>query len=313
MGLLASFPLVAILGPTAVGKTDLSIRLAQEIRAEIVSFDSVQVYRGLDIGSAKPSRQEMDLVPHHMIDIVDPQEVLDAATYASRAWARIKAIRRRGNNVVLVGGTGLYLKALLQGLARIPSGDPFLRERLRAIARKRGKMALYRMLGQVDPEALSRIHPEDLFRIIRALEVYIYTARPISYWQRLHRQVQRNQPCCIKIGLCRPRDELYQRIEKRVDQMMQQGFLEEVKGLLEMGLDPRLRPLKSLGYRHIVDYLLGRYELSEAMRLLKRDTRRYAKRQITWFRADPLVRWFHPDHLRRARSIWLSVMGGRDN
>ncbi len=303
------FPWVAIAGPTAVGKTDLSLRLAREINAEIVNFDSVQIYRGLDIGSAKPTIRERSMVPHHLIDILDPDEPFDAALYARKARALIRRITGRGRAVLLVGGTGLYLKALLSGLVPSPGGDPMVRTYLRGLLESLGPGALHRLLMKRDPEAAAAIHPNDTFRVVRALEVYELTGMSMSQWRRMQKKMKNHRPCCIKIGLVRSRGELYRRINLRVDQMLETGFIEEVKKLLDRGYSPDLKPLRSLGYRHIIGFLQGTYSLSEAVRLLKRDTRRYAKRQLTWFRADPEVRWFHPQDLDQALAIWKKLAG----
>ncbi len=310
-GLPESFPWVALVGPTAVGKTAVSLRLAREIRAEIVNFDSIQVYRGLDIGSAKPGAAERAEVPHHLLDILDPDEPFDAALFARKARGVIRSMTSRGKAVLLVGGTGLYLKALLHGLAPIPGGDPLVRRMLGDLARAMGSGFLHERLRAVDPESAAGIHPNDVFRVTRALEVYELTGRPMSWWRAAWKGMKPSRPCCIKIGLAIPRDELYRRIDTRVDSMLEQGLVEEVRMLLDRGYSRALRPLKSLGYRQIAGYLSGEYPLDEAIRLIKRDTRRYAKRQLTWFRADPELRWFDPRRLLDARSIWRAVsLGG---
>ncbi len=307
---LAPFPMVALIGPTAIGKTDLSLRLAQELNGEIIGVDSVQVYKRLDIGSAKPTREERSQVVHHLIDEIEPDEPFDAADFVRRARGLIKNMVKRGKVPLLVGGTGLYLKALLEGLAPCPGGDPLVRERLDSIRKEYGLERLYHMLADVDPETAGRIHPNDKARIIRALEVFEITGKPISAWHK-KTYVDGGQVIpCIKVGLVRPRKELYDRIEKRVDQMMKEGFLEEVRSILESGFSPELKPLQSLGYRHMILHLSGKCSIEEAVRLLKRDTRRYAKRQLTWFRADPQVRWFNPDYLLGQKEIWPVIMGG---
>ena len=303
------FPWVAIAGPTAVGKTDLSLRLAREINAEIVNFDSVQVYRGLDIGSAKPTAEERSEVPHHLIDILDPDEPFDAAMYARKARGVIRGITSRGRTVLLVGGTGLYLRALLSGLAAGPGADPMVRAYLRRLLESMGAAALHGILMERDPDAARSIHPNDVFRVIRALEVCELTGRSMTQWRRMQKKMETHTAFCIKIGLARPRHELYQRINSRVDQMLKEGLIEEVENLLSRGYSPRLKSLQALGYRHMTDYLKGTCPLADAARLLKRDTRRYAKRQMTWFRADSGFRWFHPDELLQADSIWRRLAG----
>ena len=304
---LQRFPLIAIVGPTAVGKTAVSIRLAQEIRGEIVNFDSVQIYKYLDIGSAKPTLEERSQVPHHLFDIVEPNQLLDVASYVKKAVPVVEQIVSLSKTAILTGGTGLYLKALLEGLSPSPGWNPAVRAALKQAAGRFGSAVLVDFLSNVDQEALKTIHPNDVYRLIRAAEVFIESGRPISWWWKQGRSRGLKGWPVVKIGLIRPREELYRCIEQRVDQMMVAGFLQEVKALLEKGYDPRLRPLRSLGYRHMIMFLTGRVGLDEAVRLLKRDTRRYAKRQITWFKADPLVRWFHPERLEAMENIWAGI------
>ncbi len=303
------FPLVALVGPTAVGKTALSLRLAEEIRAEIINVDSVQVFRGLDIGAAKPSPEEQQKVPHYLIDVVDADEPFDAADFVRRAMGIIRSITSRGKVALLVGGTGLYLRSLLEGLAPCPGRNPMVREMLHKIQTGQGKGALHELLARIDPEAAERLHPNDTFRIKRALEVYYQTGEPMSIWQKRHRIATGQRLPCIKIGLTRPRKELYERINARIEAMLDAGLLQEVKSLLDRGYSPRLKPLQSLGYRHMIPFLKREISFNEALAQMKRDTRHYAKRQLTWFRADPEIRWFHPETLRKADNIWKKIMG----
>jgi len=304
---ITKFPLVAIVGPTAVGKTALSFRLAKEICAEIINVDSVQVFRGLDIGTAKPSLEEQKQVPHHLIDVIDPDEPFDAADFVRKALGIIRSIRARGKVPLLVGGSGLYLRSLLEGLAPCPGRNPMVREMLRKISANQGKRALYDLLADADPEAASRLHPNDTFRLIRALEVYHQTGESISIWQKRHKNTSGQKLLCTKIGLVRPREELYERIDSRVDAMLNNGFLAEVKFLLNKGYSHHLKPLQSLGYRHIIRFLKGKVSFDEALSQLRRDTRRYAKRQITWFRADPEIRWYHPEALMDVHRVWQEI------
>ncbi len=302
------FPAVALIGPTAVGKTALSLRLARRINAEIVNVDSIQIYRGLDIGSAKPTLEERRIVPHHLLDIVEPDEPFDAADFSRIAQRAILDIRSRGKAVILAGGTGLYLKTLTEGLAECPGQDPVLRRVFKGMAAARGRHYLHDLLRQADPESAGRIHENDVFRVVRALEVFYATGRPLSAWHKYHRQRRKGiMGPWIKIGLMRSRDELYERIEQRVDLMMEHGFVDEVRGLLDKGFNRKLKPLQSLGYRHIIAYLHGELTLHEAVEQLKRDTRRYAKRQITWFRSDPSIRWFNPEGLIKKKDIWRAI------
>ncbi len=304
------FPLVAVVGPTATGKTAVSIRLAAELHAEIVNLDSVQVYKGLDIGSAKPTPREQAGIVHHLLDIREPFEPLDAASFSKIAARRAETILERGRNCIFVGGTGFYLNALLSGLSHMPGHMPGIRSFLRDMHAKFGPGRLHWFLQQADPDAARRIHPNDTYRLVRALEVYMSSGMTFSSWCA---RIKPSPPAfamqrgCVIIGLAIPRESLYRRIDERVDQMIDQGFVEEVKGLLKKGLDPGLKALQSLGYRHIIRYLQGGCTLKEAIADTKRDTRRYAKRQFTWYRKDPRIRWFDPRQLLACENIWEAV------
>ncbi|MBI4643777.1 MAG: tRNA (adenosine(37)-N6)-dimethylallyltransferase MiaA [Deltaproteobacteria bacterium] len=289
-------PRVAVLvGPTAVGKTAVALELAREIGAEIVNADSLQVYRELDIGTAKPTPAERALVPHHLVDVVDPPDPYDASRYSHEAREVIAELHRRGVPPLVVGGTGLYLKALLSGLFTEGSPNPRIRQRLRQELTDKGLPALHERLKRLDPASAWRLHPHDTYRILRALEVMEATGEPLSAWHESHQF--RDAPYqTLKLGLIRPREELNHRIEERVEAMLAQGWLEEVHGLLSR-YPPDLKPLQALGYRHLIAFLQGRWTWEEAMELLKRDTRRYAKRQLTWFRGDPEVRWHSPEQI----------------
>jgi tRNA dimethylallyltransferase len=278
---------VAILGPTATGKSSLALHLAEKFGGQIISADSVQVYRGLDIGSAKPSAEDRRRIPHHLIDILDPAEDYSASAFRAHADEIIRRLCREDIPAFVAGGTGLYLKVLCRG----PGGDPQLRQALRREAEKEGSHSLHKELGLWDPEAASRIHPRDTFRLIRALEVYSLSQKPISQFQKEHGF--REAPYRIlKIGLQRGREELYHTIESRMDEMMKKGWLQEVQLLLEKGYSPGLKSLRSLGYKRLVSHLSGEMDLDRAVQLIKQDTRHYAKRQITWFKADPEISWF---------------------
>ncbi|MFZ5449531.1 MAG: tRNA (adenosine(37)-N6)-dimethylallyltransferase MiaA [Thermodesulfobacteriota bacterium] len=285
----------ALVGPTAVGKTAVALALAQKIGAEIVNADSLQVYRELNIGTAKPTLQERRQVPHHLIDVADPPEPYDAARYCREGREVLAALQRRRVPPLVVGGTGLYLKALLSGL--FAEGEPAagVRARLRGELQALGLPALYQRLLHLDPDTANRLHPHDTYRIIRALEVMEATGKPLSEFIKAHR-FQDTPYEVLKLGLALPREELYQRIESRVEVMLKAGWLEEVQGLLAR-YPPDLKPLQALGYRHLINYLTGRWSLEEALTLLARDTRRYAKRQLTWFGSDPEIKWFSPDQM----------------
>ena len=283
---------VAILGPTATGKSSLALHLAEKFGGEIISADSVQVYRGLDIGSAKPSAEDRRRIPHHLIDILDPDQDYSASAFRDHADAIIRRLCGENSPVFVAGGTGLYLKVLARGLFRGPGGDPRVRKALRQKAETEGSASLNKELGQLDPEAASRIHPHDTFRLIRALEVYSLSRKPISQFQKEH-GFRENPYRILKVGLQREREELYRGIEARVDAMMKKGWLDEVRLLLEKGYSPHLKSLQSLGYKRLVSHLSGEEtELDRAIQLIKQDTRQFAKRQTTWFRADPEIGWF---------------------
>ena len=283
--------LVAVIGPTATGKSHLALELARKFGGEIISADSVQVYRGFDIGTAKPSLEERREIPHHLIDILAPEEDYSAASSRNQADPIIHVLQEKGKTILVVGGTGLYLKVLSRGLFHGPGGDPHLRESLRRKAEGEEEGYLHRELGKVDPEAASRLHPHDTFRIIRALEVYHHSGKPLSQFQREHGF--RESPYeILKIGLSEDREGLYRRIEARVDSMMEKGWLQETQDLLDRGISSRVKPMQSLGYKRLISFLAGEMDWLRAVHLIKQDTRRYAKRQITWFKADPEIHWF---------------------
>ncbi|MGQ9507764.1 MAG: tRNA (adenosine(37)-N6)-dimethylallyltransferase MiaA [Thermodesulfobacteriota bacterium] len=282
--------LIILLGPTGVGKSKLAIDLAEEFGGEIINADSMQVYRYMDIGTAKPTLEEQQRVKHHLIDVVTPDQPFNAALYRAIGRKVIDQLHREKKPIFVVGGTGLYIKVLTRGIFPSPSGDSQLRERLKREAEEQGKEFLYERLKRVDPITASRLHPHDLFRVIRALEIFESTGIPISFFHEQHRFGEHSYET-LKIGLEIDRDKLYQRINERVDQMVEKGFIEEVKRLLEMGYGPKLKPMQSLGYRQMVQVLLDKLNLEEALRCIKRDTRHYAKRQWTWFKADREIWW----------------------
>ena len=296
--------IVIVLGPTAVGKTELALAVAPKVNAEIVNADSQQVYRYLDIGTGKPSKPERERVRHHLIDVVNPDEDFNAARYRQLAAASIDEIHKRGAKVLVSGGTGLYLKALTGGLFSGPSQDTELRANLEREIAQIGLAALYDRLIAIDPGANTKIHPNDRQRIIRALEVYQSTGRPLSEWQNEHR-FQEEAFQVLKIGLARARDELYDLISRRSESMIRAGLLDEVRGLMERGYELDLKPLRSVGYRQMGEVIEGIKGLPEAIAEMKQETRRLAKRQLTWFRSDPEIRWFHPE--KQEREIGESV------
>ncbi|HWO42903.1 MAG TPA: tRNA (adenosine(37)-N6)-dimethylallyltransferase MiaA [Candidatus Eisenbacteria bacterium] len=290
---------IVIAGPTAVGKTEAAVELAEKLGGEIINADAQQVYRSMDIGTGKPGREERRRVPHHLIDVVEPDQEFNAAIFGRLALETVQDISARGRTPIVCGGTGLYIKALIHGLFRGPEAHAALRARLRRELEEAGLHALYERLIRVDPGAVSRIHPHDTQRIVRALEVYEATGRPIGEWQAEHAFKERTvQP--LKIGLDRDRAELYERIDRRCERMVEAGLVEEIRALLARGYRLQSKALRSIGYRHIGLAVSGVLPLEDAISLMKRDTRRLAKRQLTWFRADPEIRWFHPEKDRDA-------------
>ena len=283
--------IVIIVGPTGSGKSSLSLDLAQKFKGEIISADSVQVYRGLDIGSAKPSIEQRRWVPHHLIDIRDPNEDFSAGIFARMAEEIIRNLVWQKTPIFIVGGTGLYVKALTNGLFQGPAGNIQLRSLLFEKGKHRGTEVLHQELLRVDPEAAYRIHSHDKIRLIRALEIYTLTHKPISLFHKEH-QFQERPYHVLQIALQYEREELYKRIESRVEKMIAAGWVEEVRFLLHQGYGPECRSMQSLGYKHLVSFLSGHKSFEEAVRLVKRDTRRYAKRQMTWFKSNRNINWF---------------------
>jgi tRNA dimethylallyltransferase len=291
--------IVVICGPTASGKSTAALELARHVGAEIINADSMQVYKYMDIGTAKPSGKERRLVRHHLIDILYPDEEFSAALFREEARQAIAEVSARGKKAMVVGGTGLYIKALTSGLIRGGEVDPAIRSRLQAEAQAKGRGHIYRRLQEVDSHTAARLHPHDTYRIIRALEVYERTGRPISALRQRH-LFQEEPYQALKIGLLLEREGLYQRIDARVDAMIRQGLKDEVQRLIERGYVPTIKAMQSLGYKQMTAHLQGEYDLAEAIRLIKRDTKRYAKRQITWFKADTKIHWVAYPHDRDA-------------
>jgi tRNA dimethylallyltransferase len=283
--------LVIIQGPTATGKSELAVRLAERYNAEIVGADSLQVYRGMVIGSAAPGPELLERVPHHLIGFVAPDEPFTAADFAREAGKAIEGILRRGRTPFVVGGTGLYIRALIGGLIDAPSGDDDLRRELGAWAEREGFQALLRELELVDPVTAARLHPNDRVRIIRALEIFRITGTPFSRLSSEH-GFRDTRFDALKIGLTRDRNELYRRAEERVERMLAAGLVDEVRGLLKRGLSLEAKSMRAIGYKDVCRYLDGSISLEEAGELIKRDTRRYLKRQLTWFFRDSATKWF---------------------
>ena len=286
--------LVVVLGPTAVGKSRVAVGLALRFGGEVIGGDSIQVYRGFDIGTDKPSSAERRGVPHHLIDTIDPTVQFTAADFVREALAAAQDISSRGRLPIVAGGTGLYLKALVDGLFPGPGRDPAVRAALEAEAREKGLDVLFRRLQEVDPAYAAKIRDRDRVRIVRALEVHATTGRPISeHFLATASPVAGRK--VVRIGLRLERAVLVRRIEDRVDRMFARGLVGEVRGLLEKGIPEDAPPFRALGYRHALRHLRGGLGLDEAAALTKADTRQYAKRQMTWFRKMAEVAWFSPD------------------
>jgi tRNA dimethylallyltransferase len=283
-------PVVIINSPTATGKTELAINLALEVGGEIISADSLQVYRYLDIGTAKPSQEQRNKVKHHMIDVVDPDEEFNAAFFAEQARIIIADLARKGKPVFIVGGTGLYIRALLRGIIETPAVDENIRNHYRRLRDRHGKEYLYNLLQQRDADAARKINFNDSVRVIRALEVMEQTGESISAKQKRHSFAECPYKT-FKIGLKLDRGDLKQRIILRTEKMIADGLLDEVKSILGRGYSYNLKSLQSLGYKQIIGFLHKEYSWDSALDLINRDTWQYAKRQLTWFAADKEINW----------------------
>ena len=300
--------LIIIVGPTATGKSDLAVDLASDVSGEIVSADSMQVYRKMDIGTAKLALEERRGILHHLIDVVNPDEDFNASQFRSFADSAIKKMASNQTACFVVGGTGLYIKALLGGLLECPPVDSELREQLAREYDEQGSSHLYNQLKKIDPESASKIHPNDKTRVIRALEINVLTQKTASSLAEEHRFGE-NPFRTLKIFLHADREELYERINKRSRLMIDSGLIEEVEGLLNMGYSSHLKSMKSLGYRHVVQYLSGNWSKEKMISQLQADTRRYAKRQFTWFKADPEMVWIKPTKKNRILEMIKEFVG----
>jgi tRNA dimethylallyltransferase len=311
-GIAASHRLAVLCGPTAVGKTAVGVALASLLDAEIICADSRTVYRGLDIGTAKPDAAQRARVRHHLLDVAAPGERFTVAAFQRLARQAIADIRARGRLALLVGGTGLYIRAVVDDLA-IPNvaPDDRLRAALEAEARRQGAASLHRRLASIDPASASRIHPHNVRRVIRALEVATVAGQPIS---SLHLDgsgqaaVEAPGSGVAVVGLTMERSALYRRIDERVDAQLAAGLVEETRALLARGVPASAPAMQSLGYKEIGGWLRGAYDYGEAVRRLKRNTRRYAKRQLTWFRRDPRIRWLDADADHRTLAAQAHAM-----
>lgn len=287
--------IVVIVGPTAIGKTDVAIDLAKILDGEIISADSMQIYKYMDIGTAKPTIEERQGIPHHMIDVVAPDEEFSVAQFQQQAKKLIQDIRQRGKLPIVAGGTGLYINSLIYPMDFTDAAeDHDFRERMRALASEKGNEYVYKKLYDIDPDTAQRLHYNDIRRIIRALEVYHLTGKPMSHYNQNFKTADKPYNSII-IGLTMDRSKLYDRINRRVDIMLEKGLIEEVKGLLKMGYNKNLTSMQGLGYKEIVTYLEGKRTLTESAEILKRDTRRFAKRQFTWFKRIKDIQWINRD------------------
>ena len=307
----ATLPLVAIVGPTASGKSSLAVWFAGNLAGEVIACDSTQLYRGFDIGTAKPSTTERRGIPHHLLDVLDPSEPATAGMYRNMAIAVLDNLRGRGRLPIFTVGTGLYLRALLEGLAEAPQASEELRKRLRECAAEHGEGYLHRLLKRLDAETANRIAPGDEQKLIRAIEICLLAQRPISEVHREGRTPLTGWRV-LKIGLIPPRDALYARIHARVDTMLARGWLEEVRQLLEM-LPGNAKPFDFIGYAELRLHLRGEQTLEETRAAIAQATRRYAKRQLTWFRKEPGVHWLagfgDAPEVRKEALAWLTACG----
>ncbi|MBF8984499.1 tRNA (adenosine(37)-N6)-dimethylallyltransferase MiaA [Lutibacter sp. B2] len=284
-------PLIIIVGPTAVGKTDTSIEIAKELNCEIISADSMQVYKGMDIGSAKPTIEEQQGIPHYLMDEIDPRENFSVVEFRNEAKKQIDLIVEKNKLPMIVGGTGLYVNSIIYDIDfSETSSNTELRQKLEDEANEFGNEYLHNKLAEVDANAAERIHPNNVKRVIRALEVFYESGEKIKDFKT--NLIPTEEYNYVLIGLTRDRQELYNRINLRVEKLIENGLIEEVKRLMDLGLDEDDISMKGLGYKEIIKYLKGNYDLEEAINILKRDTRRYAKRQITWFKRYEDIRWF---------------------
>ena len=294
-------PMIILTGPTAVGKTDLSIQLAKAIGGEIISADSMQVYRHMDIGSAKVTPEEMDGVPHHLIDVLEPEEEFNVVVFQKLAKEALTGIYERGHIPIIVGGTGFYIQALLYDIDFTENdGDTAIRRELEKLAQTQGAGCLHQMLQEIDPESAAAIHQNNVKRVIRAIEFYRQTGKKISLHNEQEREKQSPYQFLYYV-LDTDRRTLYERIDRRVDLMMEHGLVDEVKHLADMGCTRDMVSMQGLGYKEILDYLSGEIPLEEAVYILKRDTRHFAKRQITWFKRERDVRWLELEQFQNDR------------
>ncbi len=311
---------VAVCGPTATGKSELAVELALRFNGEVINFDSQQFYQGLDIGTAKPTEEEKKGIPHHLYSIISPKketshdvqderndEEMNAGKFLKLVDPVVEDIWRRGRVPILVGGTGLYLRAFEYGLFEVIVPKE-IREKVRCMVKENSAFA-YEELKRLDPEYAKKVNPKDLVRVSRALEVCLATGKPFSEFHKSHSfALAKPRYPILKIGLILEREELYNKIDRRVLEMINRGWVEEVKRLLETGYSPSAKAFKAIGYRHIISYLKGEISLDTAIKLIQRDTRRYAKRQITWFKKEKNIHWFRPEEREKIFALVESFL-----
>jgi len=297
-----------IVGATATGKTETGVWLAKAMNGEIISADSMQIYQKMDIGTAKPTAEEMQGIPHHLIDCIKPNEAYSVARYKTEAFQAIEDILNRQKVPVIVGGTGLYINSLTLpwGFSR-KDKDEAIRERLEKESAEGKGEELYQQLESIDPEAAQKIHPNNQRRVIRALEIYYATGKTKTVLDAEEQKIKLPYAYNI-LGIEMDRAYLYERINQRIDLMVEAGLIEEVKSLLEAGYDEKLISMKAIGYKEFIPYFKKEQSLEETIRILKRDTRHFAKRQLTWFRKDPRIRWFHVDETTDKKTLALAML-----
>ncbi len=304
-------PVVVIVGPTAVGKSRVAVEVAKAFETEVLTADSRQVYRGMNVGTDKPASEERQAVPHRLIDLVNPDESFNAGLYRRKATDEIERLYRDSRLPLVVGGTGLYVRTLLKGLCDAPPADPIVRSALRREAKDQGHDRLYARLVEVDPVTAARLYPRDEAKVIRALEVYQLSGRRMSEFQQEHGFAERPFSALI-IGLNRDRDALYRRIEERIDWQLTHGLIEETQQLLIQGYQRTSAAMKGLGYRQVAEHLAGEYDVAEMVRRFKRDTRHFSKRQMTWFRKEQGIQWLMIEESESVQHTAALVIGQVD-
>ena len=302
---------ICIAGPTASGKTGLAVALAKALDAEVISCDSMQIYRGMDVGTAKPTPEEMDGVPHHLIDVADPGEDFSVSRYVELADAAVRDVHSRGKTAIVCGGTGLYMDGLIKGEEYAPPSRDAQREYVESIVEKKGIEYVYEMLRDADPETAEKLHLSDKKRIVRALEVFLITGMPLS-WHNARSKERPPKYAPLWIGLnFRDRAKLYARIDRRVEEMAARGLEAEVRALLDRGVDPKTTAMQAIGYKEMAAALRGECSVDQALEQIKQASRRYAKRQLTWFRRNEKIHWLYADEEQDLTRAALRLVEGK--